>query len=228
MFSKRYYEDMKVKVCGQTRAEDCRFSFESGAALCGVVVEVPSSPRSMSIDSAKPLFDEFGGKLVALTANASHELYEAVASQLKPFAVQLTADETEEQVKKTVGEFGLKIFKSLHLPPEGSGAERADGFLQQMERYAQAGVSVFILDTRVPDVYGGSGVKSDWELARKIIEASGAETFLAGGISPDNVLEAAALGPAGIDLASGVEEAPGHKSRQKITALFAALEAVNH
>ena len=228
MFSKRQYEVMKVKVCGQTRADDIRFSFESGADLCGVVVEVPSSPRSMTVDSAKPLFDEFGGKLVALTANASHELHEAIASRLKPAAVQLTADEQPEQVKKLIDDLGLKIFKSLHLPPEGSGDGRAEDFLRQMERYSQAGVSVFILDTRVPALYGGSGVKSDWELARKIIEASDAELFLAGGITPENVLEAAALGPAGIDLASGVEEAPGYKSKQKITALFTALEAVNH
>jgi phosphoribosylanthranilate isomerase len=219
---------MKVKLCGQTRAEDIRFSFESGAALCGVVVEVPSSPRSMSIDSAQPLFDEFGKKLVALTANAEFGFYETLAARLKPAAIQLTADETAEEVKRIKDATGLEVFKSLHLPKEGSGDRPREDFVREMERYVEAGVSVFILDTRVPNMYGGSGVKSDWTLARGIIESAPAETFLAGGISQDNVLEAAALNPDGIDLASGVEMAPGIKSKEKIKSLFKALETVKH
>ena len=228
---------MKVKLCGQTRADDIRFSFESGADLCGVVLEVASSPRSMSIESAKPLFDEFGEKLFALTANAEAEgplpmdLYKTIAVTLKPAAIQLTADETVETVKQIIETVGLKVFKSLHLPQKGSagstgGSGSAEDFIKMMERYVTSGVSGFVLDTRVPKMYGGSGVKSDWSLARTVIEAASAEVFLAGGISPENVLEAASLNPDGIDLASGVEESPGIKSRKKIEALFKALETV--
>ncbi|MFQ5433088.1 MAG: hypothetical protein ACE5EN_11365 [Nitrospinota bacterium] len=218
---------MKVKLCGQTRAKDIRFSFESGADLCGVVLEVESSPRSMTIDSAKPLFDEFGEKLFALTANAEMNLYKNIAVTLKPAAIQLTADETVDTVKRIIETTGLSVFKSLHLPQEG-GAGSAEDFEILMERYVEAGVTGFVLDTRVPNMYGGSGVKSDWTLARSVIESASAEVFLAGGINPDNVLEAASLHPDGIDLASGVEEAPGIKSQEKIKALFKALETVKH
>jgi len=227
---------MKVKLCGQTRARDIRFSFESGADLCGVVLEVESSPRSMTVDSAKPLFDEFGEKLFALTANAETEgplpmdLYKTIAVTLKPAAIQLTAYETVETVKRIIEATGLKVFKSLHLPQEGSagGAGRAEDFVSVMERYVEAGVSGFVLDTRVPNMYGGSGVKSDWALAKTVIKSAVAEVFLAGGISPENVAEAASLNPDGIDLASGVEDAPGVKSKNKIEALFKALETVKH
>ena len=108
------------------------------------------------------------------------------------------------------------------------GEGRAEDFVKMMEQYVKAGTSGFVLDTRVPKKYGGSGVKSDWSLARTVIEAASAEVFLAGGISPENVLEAASLNPDGIDLASGVEDAPGIKSREKIEALFKALETVQH
>ena len=224
---------MKVKLCGQTRAEDIRLSFESGADLCGVVLEVASSPRSMSIDSAKPLFDEFGEKLFALTANAEMDFYKTIAVTLKPAALQLTADETVETVKQIIETTGLKVFKTMHLPQEGGagstgGAGSAEDFVKVMERYVEAGVSGFVLDSSVPNMYGGSGVKSDWSLARTVIEAASAEVFLAGGISPENVLEAVSLNPDGIDLASGVEDAPGIKSEKKIKALFKALETVKH
>ena len=224
---------MKVKLCGQTRAQDIRFSFDSGADLCGVVIEVASSPRSMTLDSAKPLFDEFGDKLFALTANAEPDFYKTIAAALKPAAIQLTAGETVETVKHVIETTGLKVFKSIHLPQKGSAAidgseGRAEDFIKMMEQYVEAGVSGFVLDTRVPNMYGGSGVKSDWSLARTIIEAATAEVFLAGGISPENVLEATSLNPDGIDLASGVEEAPGVKSKEKIEALFKALQTVKH
>lgn len=221
---------MKVKLCGQTRAKDIRFSFESGADLCGVVLEVESSPRSMTVDSAGPLFDEFGQKLFALTANAEMDFYKTVAVTLKPAAIQLTADETVETVKRIIEATGVSIFKSLHLPQEGSAGRTggAEDFISVMRRYVEAGVSGFVLDTRVPNMYGGSGVKSDWTLARSVIESASAEVFLAGGISPENVAEAASLNPDGIDLASGVEEAPGIKSKEKIKALFKKLETVKH
>jgi len=62
-----------------------------------------------------------------------------------------------------------------------------------MRTYLSAGCDGFVLDTRVPGMYGGSGKKSDWELARKIVAATDAKTLLAGGISPENAAQAAAI-----------------------------------
>ncbi len=50
-----------------------------------------------------------------------------------------------------------------------------------------------------------------------------AQVILAGGLAPENVAEAAALGPFALDLASGVEAEPGRKDRDKLRRLFAAL-----
>lgn len=214
---------MKVKICGQTRAEDIRYSFECGADLCGVVVDVPSSKRSLSVEEAVPLFKSFGERLVALTANAEKELYRKIAQQLHPYAIQLTAEEPPAAVEELKKEFGFKILKSLHLPVEGDKGESPEAFLEKMDQYTKAGCDGFILDTAVPDIYGGSGKKSDWNLAAKILEGSRSNTFLAGGIGPENVAQALSLNPYGIDLASGVEVSPGVKSEDKIKALFNAI-----
>ncbi len=215
---------MKIKICGQTRLEDIRYSFERGADLCGVVIDVPSSPRSVSIGNAEPLFKEFPGKIVALTADADASFLKEIALKLKPAAIQLTAGEKPEEVKKLSSMLDIPIWKSLHLPQKAEDRTRqADETLEQIDLYTGAGCSAFVLDTRVPDIYGGSGVKSDWDLAGEILSRTGTDTFLAGGIDPQNVIEAAGLNPYGIDLASGVEISPGEKSREKIDSLFKAL-----
>jgi phosphoribosylanthranilate isomerase len=213
----------KVKICGQTRPEDIRFSFESGADFCGVVVEVASSPRSMTVEQAIPLFAGAASRTFALTAHADMALHARIAERLKPGFFQLTAAEPPEEVKTVRQRFGIPVFKSLHLPARGGDPGEVEKFLALMGEYLAVGCDGFVLDTLAPGMFGGSGKKSDWNLAGKILSATRAKTFIAGGISPHNAREAATLGAYGIDLASGVEIAPGVKSGEKITALFAAL-----
>ena len=71
--------------------------------------------------------------------------------------------------------------------------------------------------------YGGTGVKADWTLARKACE-TGVPILLAGGLTPENVAEAIRIvQPAGVDVAGGVESAPGIKDPQKLRSFFSAL-----
>lgn len=212
-----------VKLCGQTRADDIAFSFAAGADFCGVVVEVPSSPRSRRIEEARALFAVNPKKTFALTADAPLALHERIARELRPGFFQLTANEPPESAGAVAREFGVPVFKSLHLPPEAGLESGPEAYLAQIEKYLAAGCGGFILDTKVPKMYGGSGKQSDWKLAGEIISRTGARLLLAGGIGPDNAARAAALGPWGLDMASGVETAPGIKSREKIELLFRVL-----
>jgi phosphoribosylanthranilate isomerase len=215
----------KIKLCGQTRLEDVRFSFESGADFCGVVINVPSSPRTMSVETAGPLFKEYAPKLFALTANAGIEQISEIAKTLKPGYFQFTANESPEFIGEVVGRFGTPVFKSIHLPAEDAenSNRQKDEFLALMKKYGEAGCAGFVLDSKSKGMFGGTGVKSDWNLAREIITATKEKVFLAGGLSPENIAEAKALEPYGLDLASGVEISPGIKSKEKITSLFKAL-----
>jgi phosphoribosylanthranilate isomerase len=215
----------KIKLCGQTRLEDIRFSFESGADYCGVVVNVPSSPRSMTVEQAEPLFREFGPKLFALTANAEENTYSEIAKKLKPAFFQLTGDETPEKVKSVISSFGIRVFKSIHLPVGGEpvAATRPEAFLKIMALFIEVGCEGFVLDVKSKGLYGGTGLRSDWTLAQEVIKGSKAKIFMAGGLSPENISQAMELGSYGLDLASGVEISPGVKSKDKIIALFSTL-----
>jgi phosphoribosylanthranilate isomerase len=107
------------------------------------------------------------------------------------------------------------------------GSEGED-FVSRMElpvikafQIGQAGVPVLHLETRAEwvmfDTGGGTGRVFDWTLLHGY---SGKPFFLAGGITPENVTDAIKTQPYAIDVASGVESAPGVKDHEKVRALF--------
>jgi phosphoribosylanthranilate isomerase len=84
----------------------------------------------------------------------------------------------------------------------------------------------FILDSYAPGVFGGTGHVCDWALAAEAVRAFPEKTILlSGGLQPDNVARALReVRPAGADVASGVESAPGVKDAEKIRAFIAAAK----
>ncbi|HDX9011206.1 TPA: bifunctional indole-3-glycerol phosphate synthase/phosphoribosylanthranilate isomerase, partial [Aeromonas dhakensis] len=77
-----------------------------------------------------------------------------------------------------------------------------------------------LLDTKVGSQSGGTGQAFDWALLAHLDKA---KLMLAGGLNPDNALQAAQVGCLGLDFNSGVESAPGQKDAHKLAAAFAAL-----
>jgi phosphoribosylanthranilate isomerase len=72
--------------------------------------------------------------------------------------------------------------------------------------------------------YGGQGRSFDWSLARRAAAAH--KIVLAGGLTPDNVAAAIhSVGPYGVDVASGVESAPGRKDAARVRAFVRAARA---
>jgi phosphoribosylanthranilate isomerase len=81
---------------------------------------------------------------------------------------------------------------------------------------------MLLVDVHDPVKRGGTGRVVDWSMAAAL--ARERHIVLAGGLTPDNVAEAvAAVQPWGIDVSSGVEEAPGIKDERRIAALFTAI-----
>jgi phosphoribosylanthranilate isomerase len=217
---------VKVKLCGQTRLEDCRISVEAGADFLGVVYDVASSPRSLTEEAAAPIFAHFAARTFLLTCNRPvDEAFVAAVERLNPYALQLTGDESYAEVGRAREATARPVFKSIHLAPAGEGGAAAERLVAEMNRYREAGVDGFVLDTATKGMYGGTGMVNDWELAARLVAAVDAPIFIAGGIDPENVAEAAALpGVYGVDLASGIEAGrKGVKSHDKISRLFAAL-----
>jgi indole-3-glycerol phosphate synthase/phosphoribosylanthranilate isomerase len=194
----------RTKLCGLKRGADIHAA--RPAAFAGFVF-VPGTPRHVKADEAAPL---------AGTARASGVLPVGVfrdmpvtmvadtASALKLHAVQLHGHEDADYVSALRRQLpqGCEIWTALSVGRDELTSRGGDRLL-------------------FDNGDGGSGRSFDWSQIAAHPELPRA--LVAGGIGPDNVREAQALGAYAIDIGSAVDERPGTKSPQKIGALFDAL-----
>ena len=99
-----------------------------------------------------------------------------------------------------------------------------------IEQYAtspwQTARAAILVDAHDPVTVGGTGRTIDWDAARAI--AATRPLVLAGGLTPENVAEAVTLvAPWGVDVASGVEHAPGVKDAARVRAFVQAVRAAD-
>jgi phosphoribosylanthranilate isomerase len=143
--------------------------------------------------------------------------------------VQLHFDADPELPAKLHARLGpeLRILRVLHF-----GAENAEQCATQIAQHAQdPHVTAILVDSRTALAEGGTGVTFDWAAARKpLFQNAEARKRLvaAGGLNPANVAEAiAALCPWGVDVASGVEAAPGRKDPAKVREFVRTVKAAD-
>ena len=220
----------KAKICGTTNMEDAEMAAREGADFFGVVVEVDFSPRSLTIEAAKPLFSSPPIPAVALVYNMASTRVESLIQQLNPFAVQfLSLAETSfvTYLKKTYPK--VEIWQSLHLPQAGEAVD-LKAFQKTVQTSVAAGVDALLFDTAALSKgemkFGGTGVTSDWEVVKELMDSirDSVPIWLAGGINPDNVGEAIdRINPYGIDLCSGVEATRGKKDAAKLRSLMTTI-----
>jgi len=200
---------MLVKICGITRASDAAAAVQYGAAAIGFIFWAPGAryvdpQRARAIVRTLPPFVTPVGVFVNETA----EHINAVADIVGLGVVQLHGDETPDLVNALT----RPVVKAIGRVDDGT-----------TERWP-AGVMLLVdADDRVNR--GGTGVRADWQGAARL--AAARPTLLAGGLTPENVAEAVtAVRPFGIDVSSGVEDAPGIKNPDRIRQLFEALRGV--
>lgn len=201
----------RVKLCGLTRAEDVALAAAGGATHAGFIM-VEGTPRAVTVDQAKPLAEaarELGLKTVGVFRDVPVETVVAAAEALALEAVQIHGRESAAE---------LAALRQA-LPADTEVWALAGVEADSIAASRPADRTLF--DTSKVGVSGGTGSAFDWALLTDREEMPAA--LVAGGIGPDNAAEAAALGAYGIDVCSGVEEAPGRKDKQKVAALFAAL-----
>ena len=97
--------------------------------------------------------------------------------------------------------------------------------LNDLEPLKQCIASAYLLDTYDPELYGGTGQIFNWDIAVDAKQLG--RIILAGGLTPENVADAIRqVHPYAVDVASGIETAPGIKDHRKITAFIAAARSV--
>lgn len=200
----------RIKVCGITRLEDARLAVELGAAALGFNF-YPSSPRYIAPGAARSIVEELPPLVVTVGVYANEAEMEhviAVARESGVGAIQLHGPRFPEASGQPTG---YPLIRAVAVN-EHFKAETLSGF------HANA----FLLDAFHQNLSGGTGKSFDWQLAR---EANRYGTIiLAGGLNPDNVGRAIReVRPFAVDVASGVESAPGQKDPSLLRAFFSAV-----
>ena len=191
---------MKVKFCGITNLDDGREAERLGAWAIGLNHH-PESPRFCEPQVAAEIGAALKRRLeiVGVFVNPALDELAAAAQDEALTMIQLHGDEGPAFCQEAARRTGCKVIKALRVR---SGAD-----IRAAEAYR---TDFHLLDGHLPGTAGGTGERFDWELLAG--RHSEVPLILAGGLTPENVAEGvAAARPFAVDVASGVEAAPGVK-----------------
>jgi phosphoribosylanthranilate isomerase len=205
----------RVKICGITRRGDAELAIELGASALGFNF-YRESPRYVAPEAAREI------------------IVRAVPPPV--MAVGVFADETDaEHVLRVARESGVNAIQlhGPHFPGHDNGFRWTYPLIRAVtvdenfgpESLGREEGGAILLDAYHPVLKGGTGCTIDWGKARGATKYC--RVILAGGLTPENVAEAIRqVRPFAVDVASGVESAPGIKDASKLREFFnAACEA---
>jgi len=206
----------RIKICGVTNVADARHAVECGADAIGLNF-FPGSRRLVPEEVAREIVESVGSRaaVVGVFVDEPPEEVAARCGRLGIGRAQLHGEEPATAAAR----LRLWRIKAVHaaLPVD----------LSALRGYP---CEAFLLDAGEPGAYGGTGRTLAWEalasrfgdvLSSRKRPGQGRPWILAGGLTPGNVEHAiVAAGPFGVDVASGVESAPGRKDPSKVAAFI--------
>jgi phosphoribosylanthranilate isomerase len=204
---------VRIKICGITNPTDAELAASLGAHALGFIF-YPKSPRSVQPDAAREIIRNLPPLVMTVGVFVDEEagVVREIAATAGLDWVQLHGQEAPEYCRslerRVIKGFRIKDAASLGVLPAYRGS-----------------VQALLLDTYKAGTAGGTGETFDWGLARRAKELG--PIILAGGLTPGNVAQALKeVQPAAVDVASGVEAAPGKKDPEKLKAFFDAAKNV--
>lgn len=208
----------RLKVCGLRRPDQARAVAALGVDALGVIA-VAASPRYVPPDARPALFAAMaegapGCLGVVVVADPPEAELEALAAGRGHGVVQLHGQESLERCRELRQRLALPLWKAVRV--------RSPEDLEMALAYGEV-VDALLLDAWVPDQLGGTGhrIPIEWlEAFRPPLP-----WWLAGGLTPERLPEVLGrLRPDGLDVSSGVEDAPGCKNLDRVAALVAARD----
>lgn len=211
----------RVKLCGFTRPDDAAHAVRAGADYLGLNFW-PHSKRAIDVPQAKAITAaarlaghiQIVGVFVDATAPEIATIVQAVGLDL----VQVHGDEDPDTIAAIRALANVPVWKALGV----AGPAAIDGLARWIE--LDVAPAALLLDTATAG-RGGSGTVFDWTLAGDAVRRyPDATIVLAGGLTPVNVRAAIATArPWAVDVASGIESAPGVKDAALVTAFVNAV-----
>ncbi len=218
-----------VKFCGITRAEDIEIACALGVGALGFIF-APRSARALTPARATELVDVVtpGVTRIGLFVDPDVDEVRAVLDCVPLDALQFHGEESANFCRQ----FGLPYLKALAMGRGQGGESGADRSLGRDLGDASAVIkahpeaSAFVFDAHHPGTSGGTGVTFDW--SRLDPSAPRPTMILAGGLDPDNVFDAIVkVRPAAVDVASGIECAPGRKHAGRMRHFMSEVGRAN-
>lgn len=206
------------KVCGLTRLEDLKAAWAQGACMTGFIF-ARASKRYITPENAHELATQArkagcAQDFCGVFCDEEPTEVARIATLVPLEAVQLHGSESLEYIKnlRTLLPAKTRIFKAV--PVSTSFPE------EEVQKY-QAVTDLVVLDTKVADAFGGTGQTFDWHT----IKGDKSKLLVAGGLNPDNVVLAQTTAMCvGLDLNSGLEDAPGRKNHELLKRAFDRLK----
>lgn len=194
---------VKIKICGVTRVDDALLACELGADLIGLNFYRPS-PRYLSLESAREIKQAVAGRatLVGVFVNAERGYVERMLKELALGFIQFHGDEDES----ALAGWPVPTIRAYRLRSESPA-----------ELIRRSRADYVLLDSYDPALFGGTGRALPLALLKGIDLR---RVIISGGLGPDSVADAAALNPWAVDVASGVESAPGLKDPSKLRSFI--------
>ena len=212
-----------IKICANTSLADAMIAAEAGTDAVGFVFA--PSPRRVTAEQAAAIVAGLPAKIdkIGVFVDATVDEIAATVEAARLTGVQLhweTPIQLRPKLRARFGK-GCESLRVVHFEAVTQGGA--------LRRHAvNMDADALLVDSRTAAAVGGTGQTYDWEMARQTIFQTSGQTKLiaAGGLTPENVVEAIALlHPWGVDVVSGVEVAPGRKDATKVRAFIANARA---
>ena len=210
---------MRIKICGITQPQQGIDIAQLGATALGFIC-VPKSPRYLTPEKIREIRDILpkGVDAIAVFADASLEDIGKIVHYSGLTGVQLHGAESPDfcyELRSLLPD-QIELIKAFRIKTAES--------LKELDSYTDV-IDTFLLDAYHPQMLGGTGQTLNWQDLQEF--KPGKPWMLAGGLTPNNILDALSkLHPDGIDLSSGVERSPGDKDIDKVALLFSKLAAL--
>ena len=211
----------RVKICCISSVAEAALAVHHGASAVGLVSAMPSGPGVIGEELIAEIAATIPPGVASFLLTSKSDAASIIAQQrrCRVNTLQL-CDAVEpgchEQLRAALP--GVALVQVIHVTGEESVSEAS---------VAAGNVDALLLDSGDQKLavkeLGGTGRKHDWRISRRIVESVRVPVYLAGGLNPDNVAEAAAqVRPFGVDVCSGLRTG-GKLDETKVQRFFAAL-----
>ena len=196
----------RAKICGITTAEDLRTAVAAGADAVGLIAGVDSdTPRSVTPEQAAELARATPPFVTTVLVTMPETPAAAIdlLDRVGPDAVQVHGRLSPAETARLSTEAGVAVLRAVS---PGTAADFDDA-------------DALVVDSLDGSGAGGTGETHDWARTRELAASLSSPVVLAGGLTPVNVADAVeTVRPFAVDVASGVEAAPGRKDPDAVSA----------